>query len=345
MPRKRKIGITTTIPVEAVFAAGCVPVDLNNRFIADDSPTTLIERAEREGFPRNMCAWIKGIYGTVIGSDDIDAVIAVTHGDCSNTQALMETLQHRGRKVIPFAFLHDRNEDSMRSEIGKLAHALGATWDETLAVHEKIKPVRDRLAEIDEMTWQSGLVSGEENYRWLVTSSDFEGDVDSFATRAEKFANEASERKPQKDGTRIALLGIPPIFSDLLPFLESKGARVVFNEIPRQFSMPRHGEGLVKQYLRYTYPYDIFYRLWDIREEISRRRVDGAIHYVQSFCFRQIQDIIMRESIDLSLFSLEGDRPGPLDARTRMRLETFIEILQLKKNAKGDRHQLRPRHL
>ena len=114
---------------------------------------------------------------------------------------------------------------------------------------------------------------------------------------------------------------------------------MVFNEIPRQFSMPHHALGLVEQYRRYTYPYDIFFRLGDVRAEIARRGVEGVIHYAQSFCYRQIQDIIVRDEIEMPILTLEGDRPGALDARSRLRLETFVEILQLKRNKRGKPEQ------
>jgi len=61
-----KIGITTTVPVEVIYAAGCVPVDLNNIFIASANPQQLVEGAELAGYPRNVCAWIKGIYSVVL---------------------------------------------------------------------------------------------------------------------------------------------------------------------------------------------------------------------------------------------------------------------------------------
>jgi benzoyl-CoA reductase/2-hydroxyglutaryl-CoA dehydratase subunit BcrC/BadD/HgdB len=85
---------------------------------------------------------------------------------------------------------------------------------------------------------------------------------------------------------------------------------------------------LLEQYRRYTYPYDVFGRLEDITRQVALRRVDGVIHYVQSFCFRQIQDTILREALDLPFLTLEGDMPGPLDGRNRLRLEAFLETLE-----------------
>jgi benzoyl-CoA reductase/2-hydroxyglutaryl-CoA dehydratase subunit BcrC/BadD/HgdB len=51
----RKIGITTTISVEVIFAAGKVPVDLNNCFITSPEKEAYIAQAEAAGFPRNTC--------------------------------------------------------------------------------------------------------------------------------------------------------------------------------------------------------------------------------------------------------------------------------------------------
>lgn len=57
------------------------------------------------------------------------------------------------------------------------------------------------------------------------------------------------------------------------------------------------------------------------------RRLDGLIHYTQTFCFRQMQDLALRQGLVLPLLTLEGDRVGSLDARTRLRLEAFLEVL------------------
>jgi len=123
---------------------------------------------------------------------------------------------------------------------------------------------------------------------------------------------------------------VPPIISDLYDFLEGLGARVVFNETQRQFSMADSLDSdLIGQYLTYTYPYSVFYRLEDIRRHLSIRRIHGVVHYVQSFCFRQIQDGLIRRNLSVPVLTLEGDTPGPLDARNKLRLEAFVESLLL----------------
>ena len=107
------------------------------------------------------------------------------------------------------------------------------------------------------------------------------------------------------------------------------GAAILFNEVPLQFAMLPDPEpaGLVEQYLRYTYPYDVFGRIADIRAQVERRDLDGLIHYTQTFCWRQMQDIILRAESGVPILTLEGDQVGPMDGRSRLRLEAFIEML------------------
>jgi benzoyl-CoA reductase/2-hydroxyglutaryl-CoA dehydratase subunit BcrC/BadD/HgdB len=72
----------------------------------------------------------------------------------------------------------------------------------------------------------------------------------------------------------------------------------------------------------------VFGRIADIREQVALRRIDGLVHYVQSFCFRQIQDMLIRRAVDVPVLTIEADRPGPVDARTLVRIEAFVEMLQ-----------------
>ncbi|MFZ5640466.1 MAG: 2-hydroxyacyl-CoA dehydratase family protein [Bacillota bacterium] len=324
----KKAGLTTTIPVEVIFAAGWTPVDLNNIFITHDNPQSLVEEAELAGYPRNLCAWIKGIYTTVINSEEIRRVVAVTQGDCSNTHALMETLHLRGVEIIPFAFPFDRDRDMLKLQIEKLMAAFGVCLPEVNQWKERLDRVRGLVHKIDECTWQGNKVSGFENHLWQVSCSDFNGEPEKFAREAEDFLA-GINAKPEIDApVRLGYIGVPPIMTDLYPYLESRGARVVFNEIQRQFSMPYEADDIVEQYLLYTYPYDIFWRLQDVLKEVEQRRLDGIIHYAQSFCYRQIQDLIIREKIKVPVLTLEGDKPLRLDARTKMRIDAFVEMLR-----------------
>jgi benzoyl-CoA reductase/2-hydroxyglutaryl-CoA dehydratase subunit BcrC/BadD/HgdB len=313
--------------VEILFAAGHAPVDLNNRFITAAKPEEYVRAAESDGFPRNSCSWIKGIYGIVREGGYRD-VIAVTQGDCSFTQALMEVLSYRGVRVTPFAFPFDRDPEFLARELAKMAGRFGATLGDAESWRDRLNGARRLALEIDRLTWEERKVTGEENHLWLVNCSDFEGDPAGFESRARAFLEEANARSAERERLPIAFVGVPPIVNGLYPFLEEAGARVVFNEVQRQFAMPGPADSLTEQYLRYTYPYSIFERIADIRCETARRGVRGILHYVQSFCFRQIEDILLRKEIDLPVLTLEGDMPGPLDGRTRIRIQAFLEMLR-----------------
>ncbi len=329
---KQAVGFTTTIPVEIVLAAGMRPLDLNNRFITHPDPAGLLRRAEEEGLPRTLCAWIKGIYLWCLEHPQVQTIVGVTQGDCSNTHALMELLRHAGRRVIPFEFPQDRDPRRLKRQLQRLAAELGTSLAAAQELARKLAPLRHDLKRLDRLTWQRHKVSGLENHLWLLGSSDFEGDWQDYHRRLLEFLASACRRPPRRQGVRLGILGVPPIMSDLHQRLEELGARVVFNEVPRQFAMPPAGDqaspDLVEQYLRYTYPYDVFHRLEDLRREIQRRRLQGLVHYTQSFCYRQTQDIILRRELKLPMLTLEGDRPGPVDARSRMRLEAFVDLMR-----------------
>lgn len=320
--------MTTTVPVEAIYAAGMIPVDLNNIFITHENPQGLVEEAEVAGYPRNLCAWIKGLYATTLRNEDIRTIVAVTQGDCSNTHALMETLEMAGVKVIPFAFPFDRDYDLLKLQMEKLVEALGTTWQEVCRTKERLGQVRRKVHEIDRLTWQGDKVSGWDNHLFQVSCSDFDGDPEQFAKRADAYLGELPHKEPIKAKLRLAYIGVPPIVDDLYDYLEERDARVVFNEVQRQFTMPFAIKDIVEQYRAYSYPYGIFYRLEDISRELERRQVDGVIHYAQSFCYRQIEDLIVRKKLKYPILTLEGDKPSKLDARTRMRLDAFLDMLR-----------------
>jgi benzoyl-CoA reductase/2-hydroxyglutaryl-CoA dehydratase subunit BcrC/BadD/HgdB len=322
-----KIGITSTIPVEIVYAAGHQPCDLNNLFICDADPGHFIARAEEAGFPRTTCAWIKGIYG-VLQAEKIDTVIVVSGGDCSNTLALGEVLCNDGLRVIPFSYPLRPDPVAMRRALDRLARELNAEPEATAAAKTRLDAVRRRLAELDRLTWEEGVVSGRENLNFLVSASDFKGDPESFAEEIASLLAAARKRSVRPARLRLGLAGVPPILGNLCETLEELGAELVFNEVPRQFAMPWAPEcGLAEQYTRYTYPYQVERRLADIAEACRVRKLDGIIHYTQSFCFRQIEDILFKRLLPVPVLTLEADRPETVDGRTLTRLETFIEML------------------
>lgn len=332
-----KIGLTTTIPMEVIYAAGDVPVDLNNLFITSAEAMKRVEEAELAGYPRNVCGWIKGLYSTALLNPEIRRIIAVTQGDCSNTHALMETWMVQGIEIIPFAFPYDRDKDMLRLQMDKLIEAMGTNWEDVIRQKERLDKVRYIAWEIDRLTWEENKVSGWENHLFQVSCSDFNGDPEGFATEMETFLGEAREREAfperlrslkKKKELRLGFIGVPPIISGLYEFIEEQGARVVFNEVQRQFTMPFRTGDILEQYRLYTYPYSVFERIGDIAQEAEKRQLDGIIHYTQSFCYRQIEDLIIRKKLNYPLLTLEGENPTGLDARSKMRLESFLEMLR-----------------
>ena len=130
-------------------------------------------------------------------------------------------------------------------------------------------------------------------------------------------------------------MGVPTINPAMYDFIESKNCKIVFNEVQRQFSIPSENPDYVKRYLEYTYPYGVIDRINDIKQQIKERKIDGLIHYVQSFCYRQIQDILIKKHIDIPVLTIEGDSPGDIDGRTKIRIDSFIEMLEMKKRKRS----------
>jgi len=325
----KKIGITTTVPVEVLLAAGYQPVDLNNVFITDPSPERLVNIAERAGFPLNCCTWIKGIYGACMDYG-IDTVLCVTTGDCSNTIMLMEVLRLKGLKVIPFAYPDQPFPQRMQCALEALAETLDTTLEAANRVRNKLKPCHRLALKLDQLTWKDGVVSGFENHLWLVSTSDFNQDYHEYYQQLQELLTTCRRRQPYPaDSLRLAYIGVPPVYAqDFYRHLESNGARVVFNEIQRQFAMPEPGNSLAEQYSNYTYPYSIYERLNDITAELKRRRVDGVIHYVQAFCHRGIGDIIFRDALKLPVLTLEGNDDFFLTHHVKTRIEAFLDMLE-----------------
>ena len=330
---KGVIGFTTTVPVEVIFAAGLRPCDLNNVFVTHTDPMHYIALAERDGFPRNMCGWIKGIYGVVVESK-VDSVITVLEGDCSNTRALAEVLAYRGVATVAFSFPYDRRRESLEREMGRLMDAFDVDAGGVAEAGARLTEVRRSLALIDRMTWQDRVVRGTENHLWQLCASDMEGDYEAYGAKAAAFIEEVKGRQPHQ-GIPIGYIGVPPISPDLHAFVESRGCRIVFNEVQRQFALPYFDGDIIDRYLRYTYPYGILARLADIRAEIARRGVVGVIHYVQAFCHRMVEDIILRDALGVPVLTLEGDPPQPIDTRTKTRLEAFAEMLKGQVDGEG----------
>ncbi len=328
----KKIGFTTTIPVEFILASGNIPVDLNNIFVCSSNPSALIDEAQNDGLPRNLCSWIKGLYSVAVKENSINEIISVTNGDCSNTHALTELYEANGIKVHSFAYPYEEKEPytALKEQMINLGKALNVTLNEVQEYSKITDKVRNKLKIIDKMTIE-GYITGFENHLYLVSSTDFNSNLEKFSKDLDNVIESAYKRKIEQKYVRIGCIGVPTINPSMYNFIESKNCKIVFNEVQRQFSIPSTNPDYVMRYLEYTYPYSVMGRIKDIQEQINIRKIDGIIHYVQSFCYRQIQDILIKKNLDVPVLTIEGDSPGDIDGRTKIRIDSFIEMLEMKK--------------
>lgn len=327
----KKIGITTTVPSEVLIAAGYTPVDLNNIFITSKNHQEYIDLAEREGFPRSLCAWIKGIYGVCI-KENIKEVVGVIEGDCSNTKALVEVLTLKGIKIYPFAYPTTHTYKDVKRELGKFMDLFNVSLKQVEEVRSRTKNVRKLARDIDNYSIE-GRVSGFENHLYQVNLSDFEGDIKTYEEFLEREIEKIKKRKPKEKTLRLGYIGVPPMTGDIYDYVESLNARIIYNEVQREFTFPRieKTSDIFSQYFDYTYPYDVNFRIKEIKRQIDLRKLDAIIHYTQSFCYRAVEDIIIKEEIDIPILNIEGDKANKLDARTKLRLEAFLDMLYDKK--------------
>ena len=295
----KKIGLTTTVPVEVLIAAGYTPVDLNNVFITSNDYLKYIDIAERDGFPKSLCAWIKGIYGACL-ENDINEIVGVIGGDCSNTKALVEVFQLRGIKVYPFSFPHSHNKEDVETEIKKFMDIFNVSLEQVENVRKRLSVVRNLAKEIDELTYIDNKASGFENHLFQVSSSDFNGDMDSFEADLRKVITDIKKRQPINKKLRLGYIGVPPMTVDIYEFVENFNAHFVYNEVQREFAFPRADKALniYEQYYDYTYPYDTEFRIKELKKQIEERKLDGIIHYTQAFCHRAVEDIVLKHKLE-----------------------------------------------
>jgi len=317
-----KVAITTLVPIEVLFAAGRQPVDMNNVFIGDDRWEEFMAAAEQAGFSQFSCSWLKGIYGAMLADSEMRTVVGVVVGDCSDTHVLLEYLERQAREVIPFAYMREH----LPAEMERFMARFDVGWEQVRAAHERCQAIRRQVWRMDELTWRENAFSGWDNHLYQVSCSDMGGDIDRFEAEVAQLQPAPEPINPE--GLRLGVLGVPSMFaSDLYRFLEGElGVKVVFNETQRQFSLPFDCD-LVEQYTRFTYPYGTAARIADIAAEVERRSIDGLIHYVQAFCFREPTDALLRQDVPAPILSLTGNRERRLDVHAQTRLEAFVDML------------------
>lgn len=331
----KKIGLTTTVPVEVLIAAGYTPIDLNNVFVTSKDYLKYIDIAERDGFPKSLCAWIKGLYGACM-ENGIKEIVGVMEGDCSNTKVLIEVLQLKGIKVYPFSFPHSHKLEDVEHEIRKFMNLFNVTLEEVEAIRKRLNEVRKLTGHIDKLTYVDNKASGFENHLYQVSASDFNTDIDSFNEELKVHIEEIKKRQPINKKLRLGYIGVPPMTADIYKFVEDLNAYFVYNEVQREFAFPRadKASNIFQQYYDYTYPYNTKFRIIELKKQIKERKLDGIIHYTQAFCHRAVEDIVLKNKLDIPILNIEGDKLNSLDARTKLRLEAFLDMLLDSKESK-----------
>lgn len=324
----KKAGITTTVPSEILFCAGVAPMDLNNIFVTAEHYSHYIEIAERDGFPRSMCAWIKGLYGVCM-ENQIEELVGVIEGDCSNSKSLVELWESKGKKIYPFSFPHNQRKQELERNIRQLMGQFQVDLEQVEQKRKELNQIRQLVHEIDRLTYEEGKVTGFENHLYQVSCSDFEGDAQAFSQKLKGLLFEINARKSNQKKLRLGYLGVPPMTVDLYDYVETLDARIIYNEVQREFTFPRgiYAKNMTEQYMDYTYPYGSAFRIKEIQKQIQERKVDGLIHYTQAFCHRALDHILLKNVIDIPILNIEGDQIQTLDARTKLRIEAFLDML------------------
>jgi predicted CoA-substrate-specific enzyme activase len=331
MSTARVTGITGTLPIEVLLAAGRRVLDLNNAFVTAPSPLGLLDDAHRLGLAPTQCAWTRGIVGAAVSPGLVDEVVVVARGDCTQNRMLLDLLPALGGPpTLAFEFPPERGDVvRLRREIDRFAAALGVDVAAVQAAYDGLRPLRNALAELDRLTWQEGTVTGHENALLLVSATDLGGDRVTYEARVAALLQQAAQRSPRDWSHRVAVFGVPPIVPDLHDHLETRGAKVVLNETQRDFAQLEPADDPAVQYAeRYAYAYSIHDRLAAFLPELRRRRVDGVVVYQQSFCHHNAEtEAVTRALAGVPLVVLEADGPAGLDAAARLRLDAFLAAL------------------
>ena len=330
MVGNRRIGITGMMPIELIFDSGAVPLDIRNFFIQHPDRVTYIQRGEMDGIPDNAGIMTKGIYGAVM-EDKIEEVVVVFQKDSIKSYALAEMLESQGVIVYRFNFPEHRNRQSLKLEIENLAKQLKMVNLENLEYWRfKLNEIRELARRIDELTYEKNIVSGYENHKYLSSMTDFEGDTELYMTKLYNFLDEIKNEKPFKQEIRLGFIGEPPIFPEIYKIIERCGARVVFNEVQRQYAMPYPADSVIDQYLKYTFPYDISKRVEDINAEIERRNIHGVIHYIDITGQAFADEMLFRREIGLPILTVEGGNSLVVNVKTITQISNFVNMLREK---------------
>lgn len=282
--------------------------------------------------PRSTCSWIKGILGAMQEealTSKLQAIIAVTEGDCSNNHGLISLFKYYlpHLEIIHFSYPADKNPERLKLELSKLQSYFGVSDEKLVVTKSRLDQVRQKVNRYDYLQYTKLNAAAKVTQNILVSTSDFDGNYEKFEENVVANINLLENTPTGHPSLRLGYCGVPTIISDLFTYLESFPAKVIFFEVEKDFSMPTIESTVLEQYLAFRYPYDIYSRIHYINEQILERKLDGIIYYAQAFCHRQIDSFLIQKLVKAPVLILEGDAPGALDMRTKIRLESYIERL------------------
>jgi benzoyl-CoA reductase/2-hydroxyglutaryl-CoA dehydratase subunit BcrC/BadD/HgdB len=308
------VGITALVPPELVYGCGHTPFDLNNAV-----PTS-------ECVPRGkLCAWTATWRDMLLRGDlRVDRLVVVAGGDCHNALVDGQKVAARGVPAHYLFYPFDGDEDEMAKQLASLEAFLGGVIDQE--AFARVGEAKELAIELD-MARCRRRILGSRVFDHMIQLCDLGGDVDRFIASARKVLEDRPTEVPE---TRIALVGVPPIYPDFHQVCEGYGMQVVFDELPWEFARMggRTMETLARAYAGYTFARDLEHRFDRLEEELTRRRVEGVVHYTQYACHHVLEDDMLRQRLDLPMLTVQGDLARGCPEQEKLRLEAFAELLR-----------------
>lgn len=308
------VGITALVPPEVIYSCGAVPTDLNN-FVPF-----------QKTYPkRKLCAWTATWREMLIRRVvDIDMLVVVSGGDCYNSLTDGQYVEMCGFKTHYFSYPWEGSVNYMEKEIEKLANTLGDIKNEDII--EEIYAVKKMGLELEKKRHN---IRPSDAFSISVSFSDLGGNPGNFRRKIDSVLS--TERNI--DGIPVALIGIPPIYSNFHDVAHSIGIKIVYDEMPYEFVRisPKKWSEIPREYVNYTFSRPLKYRIENLKKEIKKRNVKGIIHYTQCSCHHCLEDTIIREkisSLGIPMLTVQGDLPGEMPEQIRLRLEAFKERLE-----------------
>jgi benzoyl-CoA reductase/2-hydroxyglutaryl-CoA dehydratase subunit BcrC/BadD/HgdB len=262
--------------------------------------------------------------------EGITELIGVHEGDCSNTKVLIDILKSEGITIHPFSYPQSHSLEHLTTELQKFMNHFRVTLEEVEKVRLRLNSIRQYGLEVDHLTYLDEKATGFENHLYQLCLSDFNGDIVAYEASLKGIVTIISSRPTNPKTIRLGYIGVPPMTGDLFDFVEDYDARIIYNEVQREFAFPRGltANSIFEQYHDYTYPYDFDFRLAEIKQQIRERKLHAVIHYSQAFCHKSAETILLKKALDIPILVIEGDQETQLDARTKLRIEAFLDMLK-----------------